>query len=402
MKVRIVIGASYGDEGKGLMTDAICAGFAGEGLRCLNVLSNGGAQRGHTVVTPEGLRHVFHHLGSGTFAGADTFLPETYIVNPMLYRPERQALREAGYAPRVLCHRRARWSTPFDMIVNQIAEESRGAARHGSCGAGIWETVLRWRRTPVPSLFEFAGKRERLTAWLRELRDAYVPERLGEIGIRDVPSSWRGILEDDGMIEAFADDAEAFLCDVRPVNEAIPSGWDAIVFENGQGLLLDMDRREFGDHTTPSHTGAADPAALLKAAGIGPGADIAAYYVTRTYLTRHGAGPFEGECPREEIAAGLTDLTNVPNPYQGAIRYGRIDLGALAGRIRADAAGLDGLGAPVRRCLAVTHMNVTGGRFAVCREGDTLPEGEFDAILVSDGETRDSIRACIQNRREQP
>ena len=64
--------------------------FAEEMMRrsgkCLTILSNGGAQRGHTVVRD--VRHVFRHFGSGTFAGADTYFPAEFIVNPMIFMKE--------------------------------------------------------------------------------------------------------------------------------------------------------------------------------------------------------------------------------------------------------------------------------------------------------------------------
>ena len=80
-KVKAVIGANWGDEGKGLMTDFFCYEAFRNGDSCINVCTNGGAQRGHTVVTPSGVRHVFHHFGSGTFAHADTYLPKEYILD---------------------------------------------------------------------------------------------------------------------------------------------------------------------------------------------------------------------------------------------------------------------------------------------------------------------------------
>ena len=64
--VKVVIGANFGDEGKGLMTDYFCAEAIKKNESCIVALCNGGAQRGHTVVTPDGTRHVFHHFGSGT------------------------------------------------------------------------------------------------------------------------------------------------------------------------------------------------------------------------------------------------------------------------------------------------------------------------------------------------
>jgi len=67
--VTAVIGANFGDEGKGLMTDVLASRAPS---RTLVVRANGGAQAGHTVVTPEGRRHVFGHVGSGALCGAPT------------------------------------------------------------------------------------------------------------------------------------------------------------------------------------------------------------------------------------------------------------------------------------------------------------------------------------------
>ena len=63
----IIIGSSYGDEGKGLAAAWSARRMGG---RCLNILINGGAQRGHTVDLPDGRRHVFHHFGAATLEGA--------------------------------------------------------------------------------------------------------------------------------------------------------------------------------------------------------------------------------------------------------------------------------------------------------------------------------------------
>ena len=87
-KVKVVIGANFGDEGKGLMTDY----FASKEDNAIVVLHNGGAQRGHTVITPEGYRHVFRHFGSGAYVGAATYITKEFIVNPILFRQEYEKL----------------------------------------------------------------------------------------------------------------------------------------------------------------------------------------------------------------------------------------------------------------------------------------------------------------------
>lgn len=87
-KIKVVIGSGFGDEGKGLMTDYFCSSFPRD-ESVLNVRFNGGAQAGHTVVTPYGLRHVFGHFGAGSFLpNVVTYLSSEFLVNPILFRKE--------------------------------------------------------------------------------------------------------------------------------------------------------------------------------------------------------------------------------------------------------------------------------------------------------------------------
>jgi adenylosuccinate synthase len=140
MKAYVVIGACFGDEGKGLTTDYLAAKHVSESLV---VRFNGGAQAGHTVQTANGQRHVFKHFGSGCFAGSPTFLSEYFICNPILFRTELEQLHKFGLTPKIYVHPEAVVSTQYDMMINQIVEEIRSNSRHGSCGVGIGETVER-------------------------------------------------------------------------------------------------------------------------------------------------------------------------------------------------------------------------------------------------------------------
>ena len=60
--IKVVVGANFGDEGKGLMTDYFCHNATSKNKTCIVVMSNGGAQRGHTVNLLDGKKHVFNHL----------------------------------------------------------------------------------------------------------------------------------------------------------------------------------------------------------------------------------------------------------------------------------------------------------------------------------------------------
>lgn len=91
MNIKIIVGSSYGDEGKGLATNYFSDN------NTLNVLYNGGPHRGHTVELLDGTRHVFHHFGSGTFKGADTYFDEDFLINPADFVREYHELESMGY-----------------------------------------------------------------------------------------------------------------------------------------------------------------------------------------------------------------------------------------------------------------------------------------------------------------
>ena len=122
------------------MTAAYAAAVGCDGIV---VRFNGGAQAGHTVVTPEGRRHVFSHIGSGTFAGAATFLSRFFVSHPLLFLKEWEVLAAQGVRPVVYVDPDSPVTTPYDMMINQIIEQEQGAARHGSCGLGFGETLER-------------------------------------------------------------------------------------------------------------------------------------------------------------------------------------------------------------------------------------------------------------------
>ena len=136
--------------------------------------------------------------------------------------------------------------------------------------------------------------------------------------------------------------------------DQLVDGYDIIVFENGQGLLLDQNNTEYYPHLTPSNTGIKNPARIIKSVNWTDEINIEACYVTRTYMTRHGAGAFPTECNKEEINPDIKDLTNVPNPHQDTLRYGKLNVEELYERCQAD---IKTSGIPCRKTLAMTHMN---------------------------------------------
>lgn len=327
LTAKAVIGAGYGDEGKGRNVDAIVAAM-GPG-RTTVVRSNGGAQAGHTVVTPDGRRHVFHHVSSGAYAGAATHLSRFFVHHPMTFMDERDQLEAEGACVDVTADPRGYVTTPWDMMVNQALEASRGGARHGSCGYGFGETVGRNEETGFGLTVAHLASDD-LVRRLVDIRDLWLPARLRTLGV--VPDAETlAAMRDRRILERFVADCAAFLDVVRIVDDADLGSMGRIVFEAAQGLMLDQRGRDF-PHVTRSNTGIQNMAAIAAEAGIGR---IDATYATRCYLTRHGAGPMPDHRDLTHLFE-IVDETNVPNPWQSSIRHGLLDLDVLASAIRED------------------------------------------------------------------
>lgn len=332
-KVKVVIGGNAGDEGKGLVTDYFAAQSFLSNRRCLNVLSNGGSQRGHTVNLRGGTSHVFHHFGSGTFAGARTYLPSYFIVNPMNFAKEFSELISKGIKIHpLLINENCPLTTPFDMIANMMIEESRGSNRHGSCGCGIWETILRNGIT----VGEFAAKsEEEKIRYLEFVRDDYFRRRISSKGISSY-TKWDHIIYNHNLIPNYIYDFELLISNSLFTDDSILGIYDDIIFENGQGLLLDQNIEGYGKNTTPSNTGLKNPAEMIRNT-LPEDVDVEVVYVSRTYLTRHGVGRFDTECKSEKICSSIIpDRTNIWNEWQGGLRYGVLDLVDLESRALKD------------------------------------------------------------------
>lgn len=361
LTAQAVIGAGYGDEGKGRVTDWLAAQAPG----AVVVRSNGGAQAGHTVVTPAGARHVFHHFGAGALAGAATHLSRCFVAHPMLFAAERATLAALGGRLDVTSDPRAPVTTPFDVLINQIVEAHRGTARHGSCGLGFGETIERNLvaefATSLQTLF-----RPDLGMRLRHIRDHWVPTRLARLGIPMPTGRLADTLSDNAIITRFLDDCAAYTDHVQLWPDRRLGQLGPVIFEAAQGLLLDQDFGAF-PYVTRSNTGLRNMLAIATEAGID---HIDAIYVTRSYLTRHGAGPLGGEVARVDGIA-VDDPTNAPNDWQGTIRLAPLDLLQLQAAIAADLALAAGGTITVTAGLAVTCLDRATAAIPV-RHGATL------------------------------
>lgn len=389
--IKVVIGANFGDEGKGLITDYLCARPL---AKCLNVLTNGGAQRAHTVDTKDGQHHVFQHFGSGTFAGADTFFSWRFIINPMQFHKEYDELSQKTIMPKIYYDLFCFFSTPWDMILNQIVEDFRGDKKHGSCGMGIWETVVRQTGNIggqiTVSIDTFnSWPYEKKFNYLQTLRDNYFINRLHEYALSDVPESWKDVWFSDTLISNFIYDIDFFVKHTIPVStniRALFDNYDNIVFENGQGLLLDQNSTFYDTaNTTPSNTGSIDAYELINSVFKPNEISVELCYVSRTYMTRHGAGRFITECDKSLINKEMFDHTNLNNQFQGSLRYGELIEENLRQRIIADAAKFR------KNFNAKTSVYLTHTNEFLC-DIEKIKNNKIDNIFTSDTKYRESVK----------
>jgi adenylosuccinate synthase len=339
MKAYVVIGSCFGDEGKGLITDYLSSMVNKDAIV---VRFNGGAQAGHTVVTPSDERHVFRHFGSGCFTGCTTYLSEFFICNPILFHQEWKELNNLSIKPKVFVDPSAIVTTPYDMMINQIIEMLRADNKHGSCGVGINETVERSKHERycirVQEIFDETQLSEHsiLSQKLLSIQQEWVPRRLSQLGIQDIEllsKEWQQRLLSKGILEYFISEIRFFVkhCDLS--EKTILHSFPAVIFEGAQGLLLD-EEKGFFPHVTRSATGLKNVLKIAKQLTI---QHLDVFYIARTYLTRHGAGPLPFEKKRLPYAT-IIDQTNSDNTYQGSLRFAPFNFDLLKKTIVSDLA----------------------------------------------------------------
>lgn len=345
VKVHAVIGANYGDEGKG-MVSAHIRHFSNP-AETVTVLTNGGAQRGHTVDSRDGDRFVFHHLGASMKGDkSTTFCPKQFAVNPLVLLQDLSKVSSWAVDPVVYIDTSCPVTTPYDMIADQVEEILSGTNRRGSTGMGVWNTFHRSKdvRLTVKDLFKLSSLRD----VLNKIRSYW----FGYFGDKPIPGDYRALFGSFDLQDNWIEDVENLFTrsDVKLGNPISGDLFKTVLFENAQGLLLDISK---GYHSTCSKTGAASVNDLLKFYDIPAKDPVRLHYVSRTYMTRHGAGPFPWECPKEFINRDMVDRTNVPNEWQGSLRYGLVDWNELSVRIGTDSCVV----ADSEYDLILTHAN---------------------------------------------
>ena len=380
--IRCIIGAGYGDEGKGLAADY----FSLQSKNTLVVRHNGGAQSGHTVEFPD-KRFIFHELSSGSFRGADTYWADTFL--PDIYKLGEEVdsfLALNNSTPKIIA---SSCCPAFidDVLVNMLVETSRGNNRHGSCGMGINEAQTRKDAgygIPLDLLSKMSENEiyEKLSC----IRSEYTYRRIEELGLNNYPDNdYAQMLRENIVLERYAEEVHKNLrlIEINNAPSNLFSEYDQIIFENGQGLRLDSEFKANWPHVTASRTGLTNVIWILRSCQMELDEVV---YVTRPYLTKHGAGPLKNECLNFQSEKNIYDQTNKTNEWQGSLRYAVWeDEAEFIEVIKSD---LENCTSQVKTSLFVTHLNETDGKMNFRNENiDVLEFAKkqtlFDKVYLS-------------------
>lgn len=383
-KVKIIIGANYGDEGKGLVTRHFVCNAKENGEYPIVILHNGSGQRGHTIeYEPKEKgdaikRHVYHHFGVGVKENIPTYYADTFLIHPMEYAVEYQELKDLfgrrpvdGY-----CSPNCMVITPFDMLVDQATkiwiESTTGQKSYGTCGYGTWcaceDRFKRGKTAYTLSEYEYTATLPDKMFHIWKECQSILKARGVDVdrmpGIKEMFSE--AALEN--AIKHFRTDLLFFFntTSMKPYN-FIWKTFNTHIFEGGQGLGL--DKRVHNDYHTTSFTGLTNPYyMLIKKEDF----EAEVCYVTRSYLTRHGDGPLENEIDSKKLNSNIVDPTNCFNNFQGPLRYGIIDKDLFKERIDKDFSLVEN-DPRFSRTVAITHTNEYNCGFA----GDYFSDNRY-------------------------
>ena len=355
----VVIGAQWGDEGKGKIVDWLAEQTGGV------VRFQGGHNAGHTLVVggkktvlrliPSGIlhEHLDCFIGSGVVVSPEALLGEIDELNAAGVKNVEQRLKIAPTCPMIL---------PYHIALDQAREASRGAGKIGTTGRGIgpaYEDKVARRAIRIGDLANLDALGEKLKANL-EYYNVQLQHLHGAEPVRfeDVMSKILSIQA--RILPMIADVA-------RTLYEKGQRG-ESLLFEGAQGTLLDIDYGTFPFVTSSNCLAGAASAG----AGVPPQMLHYVLGIVKAYTTRVGSGPFPTEL-FDDTGAGLAKRGNEFGSVTGrARRCGWFDAAALKRAIQIN--GISG--------MCITTLDVMDGIPEIkIGVGYTLPDGSTTDIL---------------------
>ncbi|MBF0804412.1 MULTISPECIES: adenylosuccinate synthase [Neisseria] len=355
----VVIGAQWGDEGKGKIVDWLAEETAGV------VRFQGGHNAGHTLVVG-GKKTVLRLIPSGILhEKLDCFIGSGVVVSPEALMGEIDELNAAGVKNvegRLKIAPTATLILPYHIALDQAREASRGSGKIGTTGRGIgpaYEDKAARRAVRMVDLFDT----EKLAAKV-QANVAYYNVQLQHLHHAE-PVRQEDVL---AVIEKYADRIKPMISDVSRILYEKNRKGEKLLFEGAQGTLLDIDYGTYPFVTSSNCLAGAASAG----AGVPPQMLDYVLGIVKAYTTRVGSGPFPTEL-FDGIGAGLAERGHEFGSVTGrARRCGWFDAAALKRSIQVN--GITG--------MCITKLDVMDGieEIKIC-VGYTLADGTTTDIL---------------------
>ena len=281
MKVTTIIGAQWGDEGKGKITD-----YLADGCKVV-ARSQGGNNAGHTIVV-DGKKHKLHLLPSGILRkDVVSVIGNGVVVNPDVLLSELKNLE--GPRGKLLISDRAHVIMPYHKLLDGGEESSKGKAMIGTTGNGIGPC--------------YSDKASRIGIRMGDLLDdEIILERLEKALPRNQALLSHYEIENNLSVDSlftlckkWRAELGEYITDASLLINKYVDGGDNILLEGAQGVHIDIEYGTYPFVTSSSPTTAG--AAL--GSGIAPSKITDVVGVTKAYLTRVGSGPFPTELEDE-------------------------------------------------------------------------------------------------------
>jgi adenylosuccinate synthase len=282
MSLNVVVGAQWGDEGKGRIVDLLSAGA--------DVVArfSGGDNAGHTVTVGDDV-YKLHLVPSGiVHPQAVCILGNGMVVNPVTMLEEMDALSKAGVSvgkERLLISHAAHLITPAHRMLDRVQEEARGKQAIGTTGRGIGPAYVdktARRGIRAQDLMDAEGFREKMAAHVKEVN--LLLEQIYQVEP----------LKMGAEIDEYINKALSLAPHVQDTGYLLRGLLDIgkkVLVEGAQGALLDLDHGSYPFVTSSSTTAAG----IFSGLGLGIRPVDRVIGVTKVFQTRVGAGPFPTE-----------------------------------------------------------------------------------------------------------
>jgi adenylosuccinate synthase len=323
-RTAVVVGAQWGDEGKGKIVDVLSESFS------VVARYAGGHNAGHTVILGD-KKFILQLIPCGILRpGCRAVIGNGVVLDPMALLREIAALRECGVpvagqgtssaaAANLFISNRAHLILPYHRMIELAAENAPGRVKIGTTSRGIgpaYEDKMGRRGLRVADLLDPALLRKHIANACAE------KNMIAHALFNTEP------LDPDAMYEEYARVAEQvapFVCDTAALLNRAIAGGESVLFEGAQGTMLDIDHGTYPFVTSSSATSGG----AATGTGVAPTAIDSVIGVTKAYCTRVGEGPF----PTEIHGAAGDELRKRGNEF-GAVtgrprRCGWLDLPLL-------------------------------------------------------------------------